>query len=117
MGAGMGLTLAPAADSIMGALPAEQAGVGSAINDTVQELGGSRRRRHRQHRRRLVPSRARAPGGAREAGHSPAVQDAFTNAMSTGFTLAAAVAVAGALAAYAFLPREREAVRAAIVTA
>jgi hypothetical protein len=39
MGAGMGLTLAPASESILNVLPAEQAGVGSAVNDTVQELG------------------------------------------------------------------------------
>jgi hypothetical protein len=41
MGIGMGLTLAPAGESIMSVLPPEQAGVGSAVNDTVQELGGS----------------------------------------------------------------------------
>jgi EmrB/QacA subfamily drug resistance transporter len=41
MGAGMGLVLAPAGESILSVLPEEQAGVGSALNDTVQELGGS----------------------------------------------------------------------------
>ena len=41
MGAGMGLVVAPAGESIMSVLPPEQAGVGSAVNDTVQELGGS----------------------------------------------------------------------------
>src|SRR3954452_2397486 len=40
MGIGMGLAMAPATDSIMGALPAEKAGVGSAINDTVRNVGG-----------------------------------------------------------------------------
>lgn len=41
MGVGMGLVVAPAGESIQSVLPPEQAGVGSAVNDTVQELGGS----------------------------------------------------------------------------
>src|SRR6478735_8899004 len=40
MAAGMGLARAPATESIMGALPPEQAGVGSAVNDTTREIGG-----------------------------------------------------------------------------
>jgi EmrB/QacA subfamily drug resistance transporter len=40
MAAGMGFAMAPATDSIMGALPAAQAGVGSAVNDTTREVGG-----------------------------------------------------------------------------
>jgi hypothetical protein len=32
--------MAPATDSIMGTLPADQAGVGSAVNDTTREIGG-----------------------------------------------------------------------------
>jgi EmrB/QacA subfamily drug resistance transporter len=40
MAAGMGFAMAPTTDSIMGALPAAQAGVGSAVNDTTRELGG-----------------------------------------------------------------------------
>jgi EmrB/QacA subfamily drug resistance transporter len=39
--AGMGLAMAPATESIMGALPREQAGVGSAVNDTTRSLGGA----------------------------------------------------------------------------
>jgi EmrB/QacA subfamily drug resistance transporter len=38
---GMGLAMAPATDSIMGALPPAQAGVGSAVNDTTRSLGGA----------------------------------------------------------------------------
>ena len=41
MGSGMGLTVAPATESIMGSLPKEKAGVGSAVNDTTRELGGA----------------------------------------------------------------------------
>jgi MFS family permease len=39
-GFGMGLTFAPATDSIMGSVPRERAGVGSAVNDTVRQIGG-----------------------------------------------------------------------------
>ncbi len=41
VGAGMGLAMAPATDSIMGSLPADKAGVGSAMNDTTREIGGA----------------------------------------------------------------------------
>jgi AcrR family transcriptional regulator len=41
IGVGMGLAIAPATDSIMGSLPREKAGVGSAINDTTREIGGA----------------------------------------------------------------------------
>ena len=40
-GLGMGLTSAPATESIMGAVPADQAGVGSAVNDSTRLLGGT----------------------------------------------------------------------------
>jgi EmrB/QacA subfamily drug resistance transporter len=39
--AGIGLAMTPATDAIMGALPAEQFGVGSAVNDTTREIGGA----------------------------------------------------------------------------
>ena len=41
MGGGLGLVQAPATESIMGALPPAKAGVGSAVNDTARELGGT----------------------------------------------------------------------------
>jgi hypothetical protein len=40
-GLGMGLTSAPATESIMGAVRADQAGVGSAVNDSTRLLGGT----------------------------------------------------------------------------
>jgi hypothetical protein len=40
-GLGMGLTTAPATESIMGAVRADQAGVGSAVNDSTRLLGGT----------------------------------------------------------------------------
>ena len=39
--AGMGLTMAPATDSVMGSLPLAKAGVGSAVNDTTRQVGGA----------------------------------------------------------------------------
>jgi EmrB/QacA subfamily drug resistance transporter len=39
--AGMGFTSAPATEAIMGVVPKEKAGVGSAINDATRELGGT----------------------------------------------------------------------------
>ena len=41
MAAGMGLTMAPATDSVMGSLPLFKAGVGSAVNDTTRQVGGA----------------------------------------------------------------------------
>lgn len=41
MSSGMGMTMAPATESVMGSLPREKAGVGSAINDTTRQVGGA----------------------------------------------------------------------------
>lgn len=41
MALGMGLAMAPATDSIMGAVEKERAGVGSATNDTTREIGSA----------------------------------------------------------------------------
>jgi EmrB/QacA subfamily drug resistance transporter len=41
MATGMGMTMAPATESVMGSLPREKAGVGSAVNDTTRQVGGA----------------------------------------------------------------------------
>ena len=41
MAAGMAMTMAPATESVMGALPRDKAGVGSAVNDTTRQVGGA----------------------------------------------------------------------------
>ena len=84
MSVGMGLTMAPATESVMGSLPREKAGVGSAVNDTTRQMGGAlgvaiigsivasvysvghrlRRRAVRPHRRRR-PTAARARSAGR----------------------------------------------------
>src|SRR4029453_5272578 len=41
LGARVGLTSAPATEAIMGVVPKEKAGIGSAMNDATRELGGT----------------------------------------------------------------------------
>ena len=41
MAGGLGLVTSPATEAVMGALRSEQAGAGSAVNDTVREVGGT----------------------------------------------------------------------------
>ena len=41
LGGGLGLTSAPATEAIMGVVPKEKAGIGSAMNDATRELGGT----------------------------------------------------------------------------
>jgi EmrB/QacA subfamily drug resistance transporter len=41
IGVGMAIAMAPATESIMGSLPPEKAGIGSAVNDTTREVGGA----------------------------------------------------------------------------
>jgi hypothetical protein len=40
-GFGLGFTTAPATEAIMGVVPPDKAGVGSAVNDATRELGGA----------------------------------------------------------------------------
>jgi hypothetical protein len=41
LGGGLGLTTAPATEAIMGSLSADKASIGSAVNDTTREFGGT----------------------------------------------------------------------------
>ena len=41
MAGGLGLVMGPATEAITGTLRTEQAGAGSAVNDTVREVGGT----------------------------------------------------------------------------
>lgn len=41
LGVGMGMIVAPATEAVMSSVPASRAGVGSAVNDTVREVGGA----------------------------------------------------------------------------
>ena len=138
MGVGMGLVMAPAGNSIMSVLPAEQYGAGSAINDTVQELGGSlgiavigsivaSSFRHSLAASGLPakivaasqPSIAQADAVAAHAGpFGPfvlaAAHRSFTSAMTTGFSVAGLIAVGAALLIGIALPGRHLAGRHAI---
>lgn len=41
LGAGMGMAMSPATNSIMSSVPVDKAGVGSAMNDTTRQIGGA----------------------------------------------------------------------------
>jgi EmrB/QacA subfamily drug resistance transporter len=134
MGAGMGLVMAPASTVIMTTVPAHQAGAGSAINDTIREVGGALgvaivgSLSAAAYRSRLgsVLAAAHAPGhlvhlatgsvaaadmaGGRLGGATgselvAAAHGAFVHAMAMGIRVAAAVALIAALAAFFALPR------------
>jgi len=131
LGQGMGLAMSPATDAIMGALPRAKAGVGSAMNDVVRELGGTLGVAvlgsilTSTYRSGMNDAVTGLPAGAADAAsdsvgaaHEVAVHvgggagakltsvanGAFVDAMTTTATLAAAAAVIGALIALAFLP-------------
>ena len=132
MGVGMSLAMSPATESIMGSLPKAKAGIGSAMNDVVREVGGTlgvavlgsvlassygngmdgavRGNAHTTRRRlQATASVARTTWPLRSAASAAAnltqvANQSFVDAMSTTATLAAGVALAGALIAAAFLP-------------
>jgi EmrB/QacA subfamily drug resistance transporter len=132
MGAGIGLAMAPATESIMGSLPKAKAGIGSAMNDVVREVGGtlgiavlgsmlaSAYSSSMAGTGELASdsvggahAAAAEMGGSRGADLVAAANQAFVDAMSTTAGVAAAIAVAGALVAALFLPaRGREQARA-----
>jgi len=136
MGAGMGLVMAPASTTIMAGVPAHQAGAGSAVNDTVREVGGalgvasigSLAAGLYAHRLGGQLSTHHAPSvvvhaatgsiaaadviGARVGGSLggqlvDAAHQAYVVGMAGGMRVAAGVAVAGAVACFLALPARR----------
>jgi EmrB/QacA subfamily drug resistance transporter len=131
MGVGMSLAMSPATESIMGSLPKAKAGIGSAMNDVVREVGGtlgvavlgsvlasSYGNGMDGAVDGLPHDAAEAAGDSVGGAHEVAAQmggeagarlsalanESFVEAMTTTATLAAGVALAGALIAAAFLP-------------
>lgn len=116
LGAGMGLAGAPATESIMGALPADRANVGSAVNDTSRELGGALgiavvgsilSSLYTDRLPASVPPAARDSLGAAVAGGgaaADAARDAFVHAMSRASIVVAVATALGALIAWRHLP-------------
>jgi len=130
MGLGMGATMAPATDSIMGSLPLAKAGVGSAMNDTTRMVGGalgvavigsvlssSYGEAIAPAVSNLPPSAASAASdsvgaalgvagriGPRASDLVQAARSAFVESMGDAALVAAGVALLGAMVALLFLP-------------
>jgi hypothetical protein len=122
--------MTPATEAIMGTLPKEKAGVGSAMNDVLRELGatlgvavlgsilaskyasgmeGSTEGLPDEAAHASVDSVDGAHAVASQLGDSASslvttADQAFVNAMGTTTDIAAAVALVGALVALVFLP-------------
>jgi EmrB/QacA subfamily drug resistance transporter len=142
LGFGMGATMAPATESIMSSVPLNHAGVGSAMNDTVRMVGGTLgvailgSLLSSSYGADMEPAVKSLPEPAADAASdslgqasvvadqvgggagrvlSDAAETAFTTAMSSTLTVAAATALAGAVLALVVLPgqsRERAEKRA-----
>lgn len=133
LGGGLGLTTAPATDSIMGVVRPEQAGAGSAVNDATRQVGGTLgvavigsifstlylNRLTGSAAIQVLPEPARAIAGEglaqglAVAAQSPAtsadpvhtaVADAFLSGLSAGCLTAAGICAAGALFVLGALP-------------
>lgn len=131
LGFGMAVAMTPATEAIMGALPKEKAGVGSAMNDVLRELGGTlgvavlgsllaTKYGDGMHGSvsGLPDPVAQASLDSVDTAHLAAAQmggdtatsllasadQAFVSAMDSTTHVAAAVALVGALIALAFLP-------------
>lgn len=133
LGGGLGLTTAPATDSIMGVVKPEQAGAGSAVNDATRQIGGTLgvavigsifstlyiNRLADSAMLQALPQAAQETArdglaqGLAVAAQSPApiagtlrdnVSDAFMSGLHGGCLTAAAVCLAGAFFVLAFLP-------------
>ncbi len=114
MGGGFGLAMPATIGALMGAVPGEYAGVGSALNDTIQQAGaalgvavlgavlsstcsdampaGAPETGRQSISDALVISAATGDGGLAEAARA-----AFTSGMSTTFVVAACSVLAAAL--------------------
>lgn len=130
-GFGMGSAMAPATDAIMGAVPEANAGVGSAVNDTVRQVGGALGvavlgslystvfSSKMEDVAAQLPPEASGPaqdsiGGALEVARRvggegaqaliASANNGFMDAMNVTFLAAAGVALGGALVALLFLP-------------
>ncbi|MEV4568466.1 MFS transporter [Nonomuraea sp. NPDC049419] len=113
MGMGGGLAGPSAYASLMGAIPVDHAGVGSALNDTVQQvgmalsiavLGSVLAGRYTSEMPADLPAAARESiGGAHGLGLADVANEAFTSAMHLGSWVGGAFCVAAALLAVSVL--------------
>ncbi|MEV0380094.1 MFS transporter [Nonomuraea sp. NPDC050643] len=125
LGAGGGLAMPAAITALMGAVPAEQAGVGSALNDTIQQLGaalgvailgsivaggftGAMPASAPEQARRSLPDALGVAAGSGDTGLAQTARDAFTSAMSAGFLISAAGVLAAAVLAFVVMRRRTD---------
>ncbi|MEU9077275.1 MFS transporter [Kitasatospora sp. NPDC048538] len=128
LGLGAGLAMPAAVGALMGTIPPEQAGVGSALNDTIQQagtalgiaiLGSLLSSGFADEMPAGLPEEAKhSIGGALataggDAGLIRTAREAFTSAMSTTFTVSAVGVLAAALVA-TLVMRDRKADAAAV---
>jgi len=99
-GLGLGLTSAPATESIMGAVPRAKAGVGSAINDSTRLVGGTLGVAV------LGSVYASVYASRLSATMHHASTSAFLRGLVVGALVAGGVAAAGAVLAAWFLPAQ-----------
>ncbi|MFI6900527.1 hypothetical protein ACIBKY_04655 [Nonomuraea sp. NPDC050394] len=122
LGAGGGLAMPAAVSALMGTVPAEQAGVGSALNDTIQQMGaalGIAVLGSVLAGTYTAAMPADAPEAARrsiadalitgDATLAQAAREAFTTAMSSAFMISAAGVLAAAVLALIVLRRKETA--------
>jgi EmrB/QacA subfamily drug resistance transporter len=130
VGYGMATAMTPVADLLMGSFKGDRAGVGSAVNDTTQEIGGALgvavlgsivgaaypsgihlaaapAAAHRSLAAALAAA-SKLPA-ARGAALAAAARSSFLHAFGIGFLLASALALASAALAYIVLPGRVEA--------
>lgn len=132
-GTGMGLTLSPSTEAIMGSLPAREAGVGSAMNGTNIQVGGALGVAilgsvlNQHYRGGLGPvlavlhlpgaaaheARSSLGGALQVAAHLPSAaatdlastaKSSFVGGVNLADLIGMAIAIAGAITALAFLP-------------
>ncbi|MGW4132155.1 MFS transporter [Amycolatopsis japonica] len=122
LGAGGGVAMPSAIAALMGEVPEEQAGVGSALNDTIQQLGAALgiailgsivSSLFTSHMPGDAPAQARLSiGDAFATGNDgliAAARESFTSAMSTTFLVSAVGVLAAAVVAFLVMRDKRTA--------
>ena len=133
MSGGIGLTMPPATESVMGSLPRDKAGVGSAVNDTTRQMGGavgvaligsvvssiyssrvsSAAARFGVSGSALAEARSSLGGGLKVAasltdnaagGFADAVKSAFVSGLSSGLRMASLFVVFAGFVVWRYLP-------------
>ncbi len=129
MSTGIGLVMPPATESVMGSLPRDKAGVGSAVNDTTRQMGGAvgvaligavvssiyagkvaiAARRFGVSGAQLTEAKSSLGGGLKIAanaaeGFTNAVKDAFVSGLSSGLRMSSLFVVFAGFVVWRYLP-------------